>query len=102
MSHQEKQEIFDQYAQKQGYQKWEDLVMFSGFTFSARLALITHMYNACDLVQEEQQKRISDNTKMLLHDGFHKSNKQTKYYQIGADNLQIDKTSIINPENLIK
>lgn len=63
MSHQEKQEIFDQYAKKQGYQKWEDLVMFSGFTFSARLALITHMYNACDLVQEEQQKRIAASLK---------------------------------------
>lgn len=86
MSHQEKQRIFDDYAQKQGYQKWEDLVMFSGFTFSARLALITHMYNACDLVQEEQQKRIYETTEI---DRLYSNNKSIK-------------SSIINPENKIQ
>ncbi|WP_312306581.1 hypothetical protein [Chryseobacterium sp.] len=86
MSHQEKKEIFDQYAQKQGYQKWEYLVMFSGFTFSARLALITHMYNACDLVQEEQQKRIAERA-CIEPKGM-----MTK----------VDKSSIINPENKIQ
>lgn len=110
MSHQEKQEIFDQLSIEQ----WKD--NFKGFlevvfsevlnkeitTETAIRDITSFVYEACDLVQEEQQKRIADNTKMLLHDGFHKSNKQTKYYQIGADNLQIDKSSIINPENLIK
>lgn len=90
MSHQEKQEIFDQYAQKQGYQKWEDLVMFSGFTFSARLALITHMYNACDLVQEEQQKRIAENVSTKT------------VYTANGPVKAVNKESIINPENIIK
>ncbi|WP_288373982.1 hypothetical protein [uncultured Chryseobacterium sp.] len=90
MSHQEKQRIFDAYAQKQGFQKWEDLVMFSGFTFSGRLALINHMYNACDLVQEEQQKRIAENV-----------NSETIQTTFGPFECY-DKDSIINPENLIK
>ncbi|MDR4892249.1 MULTISPECIES: hypothetical protein [unclassified Chryseobacterium] len=85
--HQEKQEIFDQYAQSHGYQKWEDLVMFSGFTFSARLALITHMYAACDLVQEEQQKRIAEKEETISGDDFYFSG------------VSVEK--IINPENKI-
>lgn len=96
MSHQEKQEIFDQYAKSKVFQSWEHLVNSCN-----NYELLNHTFAACDLVQAEQQKRIADNAKMLLHDGFHKSNKQTKYYQIGADNLQIDKSSIINPENII-
>lgn len=91
MSHQEKQRIYDAYAQKQGYQKWEDLVMFSGFTFSGRLALINHMYNACDLVQEEQQKRIAGNA---LEIQFFRETDEVKKV--------VDIQSIINPENLIK
>lgn len=116
MSHQEKQEIFDQYAQKQGYQKWEDLVMFSGFTFSARLALITHMYNACDLVQAEQQKRIAGSVKnvdiaeSIMHEYADEIGMMDEEEYIKARKKMIKKgneflktvKSIINPENLIK
>lgn len=99
MSHQEKQSIFDQYAKSQEFEDWNDL---KNFHLENDIDLNEEIFAACELVQAEQQKRIADNAKMLLHDGFHKSNKQTKYYQIGADNLQIDKSSIINPENIIK
>ncbi|WP_079242629.1 hypothetical protein [Chryseobacterium indologenes] len=110
MSHQEKQEIFDRYAKEKYKDNFEEFILNTLYEVRdneiSNLTAVSQIrdlvFAACDLVQEEQQKRIAENAKMLLHDGFHKSNKQTKYYQIGADNLQIDKSSIINPENLIK
>lgn len=110
MSHQEKQRIFDELSTKQWSSTFEEFLDYTicevrNKELDHELAInqiIELVYEACDLVQEEQQKRIAEKAKMLLHDGFHKSNKQTKYYHIGADNLQIDKSSITNPENKIQ
>ena len=119
MSHQVKQSIFNQLSQNidpetiimgsvpplerlDQFEDFEDLLLAFRYSNISLKSLTKIIFEACDLVQEEQQKRIAENTKMLLHDGFHKSNKQTKYYQIGTDNLQIDKDSIINPENKIQ
>lgn len=97
MSHQEKQEIFDQYAKSKIFQSWEHLVNTCN-----NYELLNHTFSACDLVQEEQQKRIAENARMNFHDGYWKTNNIRKYFQSGADNLTVDKASIINPENLIK
>lgn len=38
----------------------------------------------------------SEKARMMYHDGYHKSNSSTGHVQIGADNIQIDKQSILN------
>ncbi len=97
MSHQEKQRIFDEYAKSQGFESWQNLLHKAPVN-----ELPNHTYEACDRVQEEQQKRIAENARMNFHDGHFKSNNKLKYFQSGADNLTVSKDSIINHENLIK
>lgn len=92
MSHQEKQEIFDQYAEQQGYGDWDDLKSEiyhetqDAFLFAIKID--SHMFAACDLVQAEQQKRIAEKART-------KTNEE-------HTSIIVDKDSIINPENLIK
>jgi len=54
MSHQEKQKIFDQYAKSNGFDCWTGLQ-----SACDPIILKRHIFRACDLVQEEQQKRIA-------------------------------------------
>lgn len=42
------------------------------------------------------KERLADEAKMLFHDGTTKKNKPLKYFQSGADNLQVDRNSILN------
>ncbi|WP_288435323.1 hypothetical protein [uncultured Chryseobacterium sp.] len=86
MSHQEKQSIFDQYAKSQGYEDWHSLQVFTMIKFQDSTKLQNHIFAACDLVQEEQQKRIAQK---LPRDG--KSN----LHCAGVKDL------ITNPENKI-
>ncbi|MEJ5105530.1 hypothetical protein [Chryseobacterium sp. MYb328] len=99
MSHQEKQRIFDEYAKSQEFENWNDL---KNFHLENDIDLDDEIFAACDLVQEQQQKRIAENAKMNFHDGVYKTNEKMSHIQYGADNLQVDKDSILNPENLIK
>lgn len=41
----------------------------------------------------------SEVAEMNFHDGFHKEDKPMKYFQSGADNLTIDKESILNAKS---
>lgn len=50
--------------------------------------IIELVFNACDLVQEEQQKRIAENVNL--------------HWPYDGKTEWIDKETIINPENLIK
>ncbi|MCC3214975.1 hypothetical protein LIV57_06795 [Chryseobacterium sp. X308] len=84
MSHQEKQEIFDQYAKSNGFDCWAGLQ-----STCDPIILKRHVFRACDLVQEEQQKRIAENV-----------NSETIQTTFGPFECY-DKDSIINPENLI-
>lgn len=90
MSHQEKQSIFDQYAQSKLYHNWEMLVKNNNNSVVGTKDLMNHIFAACDLVQEEQQKRIAGNV-----------NSETIQTTFGPFECY-DKDSIINPENLIK
>lgn len=95
-THQEKQRIFDEYAKSNGFDCWIGLQ-----STCDPIILKRHIFRVCDLVQEEQQKRIADSARMNFHDGYWKTNNIRKYFQSGADNLTVDKSSIINPENKI-
>lgn len=115
MSHQEKKEIVDQLVRnidpetiRQGmvpldqFEDWEDLLLAFRYSNISLQLLTKIIFEACDIVQAEQQKRIAEKAKMRYHDGTNKTNKQFSYIQYGADNIQIDKASIINPENKIQ
>ncbi len=103
MSHQEKQEIFDQLVQnidpetiRQGpvpldhFEDWEDLLLAFRYSNISLQSLTKIIFEACDLVQEEQQKRIAD-----------KATTKTVFTAYGPQQA-VEKNSIINPENLIK
>ena len=97
MSHQEKQEIFDKYNKYTNKETFEEFLMYTLFEvanneISKKTAINqikSMVFAACDLVQEEQQKRIAENAKITVVNSIYK-------WQ------GVDKSSIINPENLIK
>ena len=45
---------------------------------------------------EKIRRDCADNAKMVYHDGHGKVNHSTAYHQMGADNIQIDKQSILS------
>lgn len=89
MSHQEKQEIFDRYAEQLMAPDFNHLMFWC-----AGKNRLEHIFAACDLVQEEQQKRIIKKFCELINN-----------YQLESvyldDCLKI-KNLITNPENIIK
>ncbi|CAD0220374.1 hypothetical protein [Chryseobacterium sp. JV274] len=85
MSHQEKQEIFDQYARTREFENWNDL---KNCCIEFDIDLDEYIFEACDFVQEEQQKRIAENA--------------TINYSSEDQYFFIDEYSIINPENKIQ
>ncbi|AZA82192.1 hypothetical protein C1637_09820 [Chryseobacterium lactis] len=101
-SHQEKQEIFDAYAKSKNFTDWPSLQHVYKVNLLNKDEFMLHVFAACNLVQEEQQKRIAEKARINFHDGHFKTDKQLKYYQAGADNLTVDKDSILNCENFIK
>lgn len=46
-------------------------------------------------------EKASEKAKMNYHDGHFKTNTPKDYVQIGSDNVQINKESITNPENIV-
>ncbi|BAP30109.1 coenzyme F420 hydrogenase subunit alpha FrhA [Chryseobacterium sp. StRB126] len=60
MSHQEKQRIFDEYAKSQGFKDWDDLQFQYCTLLMTDDEFNLYMFAACDLIQEEQQKRIAE------------------------------------------
>ncbi|WP_312306583.1 hypothetical protein [Chryseobacterium sp.] len=88
MSHQEKKEIFDQYAKSQEFEDWNDL---KNCCIEFDMDIDEHVFAACDIVQEEQQKRIAE--KALEIQFFGETDEVKKV---------VDFKSIINPENKIQ
>ncbi|MFP3835377.1 hypothetical protein [Chryseobacterium sp. SIMBA_028] len=97
MSHQEKQEIFDERSRKQwncNFQEFLEVTLseVENKDIGSQTAINqikSLVFIACDMVQEEQQKRISENA------------------EIGGNTHSqcwcfVNKDSILNPENLIK
>ncbi len=95
-THQEKQRIFDEYGTQYNKGDFEYFLMYNLFEVinneisisSAASHIKDFVFAACDLVQEEQQKRIAEKAKM--------------HYPYEDKSHWIEKNSIINPENLIK
>lgn len=89
MNHQEKQRIFDEYAIENGYDNFIEIIS-DYITLKKSEDILQHAFAACDLVQEEQQKRIADNAR---------TNSKITAYGLTSD---VNKNSIITPENIIK
>lgn len=88
MSHQEKHSIFNEYAKSQGYKNWQALQFQYCTLLMTDDEFNLFMFEACDLVQEELQKRIAENVKI-----------EPPFEHFSQ---WIDKESIINPENKIQ
>jgi len=77
-----KQEISDSISESidipNGYVKFEDCVSMAVTAYNLALT------------------DASKNVQMLYHDGHNKVNHPTKHHQSGADNLQVDKDSILS------
>ncbi|WP_137906084.1 hypothetical protein [Chryseobacterium sp. 2VB] len=116
MSHQEKQRIFDEYAKSQGYEDWNSLQVLTIIKFQDSEKLKNQIFAACDLVQEEQQKRISaslknvevaESTMREYADEIGMMDEE-EYMEVRKKIIKKNKEfiksvkSIINPENLIK
>lgn len=102
MSHQEKQRIFNQLSQnidpetiRQGmiplnhFEDFEDVLLAFRYSNISLQSLTKIIFEACDIVQAEQQERIADNATI---DG-------SEYSRCGC---VINEDSIINPENKIQ
>lgn len=105
MNHQEKQEIFDQYALTQDFIYWNDLMHFMLSQRGVKEDIVKrinyNIFSACDLVQSEQQKRIA---KKALIDvkvpGIEQW--QGTFYSSPDVQIIVNKDSITNPENKIQ
>lgn len=99
----EKIKIFDEYAQSQDFDDWNDL---KNCCIEFDMDIDEHIFAACDLVQKEQQKRIAENAQ-VRHD-LNKLNEPNaaeygKYFGgDGATFYCVEKSSIISENNLIK
>lgn len=94
MSHQEKHEIFDQYAKSHGYIDWSDLKADCDENLMTEDEFSLFMFEACDLVQEQQQKRIAERFSGLVH--------STEVGDIFIEDFEKMKNSISNSENIVK
>lgn len=94
------EEIKNEYAKEKSYDNWTDFI-----NDEAHWMVEKHMNEICEIFAKEccqaSLEKASENTTMTFHDGFHKTNEPKKYYQIGADNLQINKESIVQESNIV-
>ena len=99
MSHQEKQRIFDELSLKKWSSTFEEFLEVTLNEFenkeigyqTAIHSIVELVFEACDLVQEEQQKRIVENINW--------DRCKNKGSECRTDKHE---KSILNPENLIK
>lgn len=57
-------------------------------------------HNYAKEVAREALKNAAENAIMKYHCGHFKTDTPTQYHQHGADNIQIDKQSILNEQNI--
>ena len=82
------EEIKNNYAKEQGFYDWVDLYRNAGYYDEEKFFI--HENKVFELVQIEQQKLITENAKIDILSA------ESKY------DVEIDKSSIINENNIIK
>ncbi len=68
--HTEKLKIFDEYAERKGFNDWSDLKSECDENLMTEDEFLIFMFEACDLVQQEQQKRIAENQRKIFYKFF--------------------------------
>lgn len=97
MSHQEKQRIFDEYAKSHGYKNWQALQFQYCTLLMTDDEFNLFMFEACDLVQAEQQKRIA-----IEFSNYVEKFKDLDNHPPDLTDYCIMENIIINPENKIQ
>lgn len=82
------EEIKNNYAKEQGFYDWVDLYRNAGYYDEEKFFI--HENKVFELVQIEQQKLITENAKIDILSA------ESKY------DVEIDKSSIINENNIIR
>ena len=80
------QEIQDNYAKEQGFDDWADLYRRAGYYDEEKFFM--HENKVFELIQQEQQILIAENVELV----------QVKW----TDDYEVDKSSIINENNIIR
>lgn len=74
----------------------EILYSHGGAGLPARIDAVKAMKEYATQVAEQVLKDAAERATMTFHDGHFKSDKPTKHHQIGADNLQVNRDSILS------
>ncbi|MEA1849218.1 hypothetical protein U9K52_09865 [Chryseobacterium sp. MHB01] len=101
--HTEKIKIFDEYARTKGFNDWNDLKSECDENLMTEDEFLIFMFEACDLVQKEQQKRIAQKA-TVKHTEFkpEKVSGSSRAIGNGSQVFSVDQSSILSENNLIK
>lgn len=83
------------YAQEQGYEDWEQLVMISGLE-----EITKHIGEICILAQKAALENATENAKIKMEEYY--VGEVADHIGLTASKHVVDRTSIQNPENLIR
>lgn len=90
------EQIIEEYAKTRGYESWDRLN--DDCLYDRDLDAIATIY-AREVAQASLEK-AAENAKMKYYNGHDQVDKVVKLVMIGADNVNIDKESIINEQNI--
>ncbi|MVW93668.1 hypothetical protein FCL53_17030 [Elizabethkingia meningoseptica] len=90
-------QIKDEVAKEFGYSSFENSIFYG--EIDIRIIDEVAKRYAREVAQASLEK-AAENANIKYHDGHNKLYKAVKHVQIGADNIQIDKESITNPNNI--
>ncbi|AQX00461.1 hypothetical protein [Elizabethkingia anophelis] len=96
------EQIKDEVAKDFGYESFEKFDDKSTFYYDHKTPKIIDEISkryALEVAQASLEK-AAENANIKYHDGHNKLYKAVKHVQIGADNIQIDKESITNHNNI--
>lgn len=93
------------YAQEQGYEDWDDYVIkhfvSSKYSMTATLSVFeNHMDKICIRAQKAALEKAAEKAKTTTEEYY--VGEVSGHIGLTADRVIIDRTSITNPENLIR
>ncbi|MDV3834203.1 hypothetical protein CMU13_12815 [Elizabethkingia anophelis] len=92
------EEIFDKTISD--YNKTVSHVYAFKFSERERKMFLEMIQDYAREVAQASLEKAAENARMKYHDGHNQLYKAVKHVQIGADNIQLDKESITNPNNI--
>lgn len=98
-------EIKEEWAKNHSYENYKEFMDLTKQCDASQVFIMDGVVNKiaklyAKEVAREALKNASENAIMKYHCGHFKTDTPTQYHQQGADNIQIDKQSIINERNI--